>query len=96
MHSTAALPIAPKLIHAGGEHGVVRDSNSGRQLLLPTATWCPMFASRTTHRAHYYEALNASPFADEAEWLGWRRKLSINGGGIVMDGGQSTSHWRYP
>eukprot|EP01050_Picozoa_sp_SAG11_P000986 SAG11_NODE_39_length_21630_cov_11.188658_5_plen_306_part_00 len=35
-------------------------------------------------RSHYYEALNASPFADEAEWLGWRRKLDINGGGIVM------------
>ena len=29
---------------------VVRDSNSGHQLLLPPANWCPMFASRTTHR----------------------------------------------
>ena len=27
---------------------VVRDSNSGHQLLLPPANWCPIFASRTT------------------------------------------------
>ena len=40
-----------------------------------------------------YEALNASPFADEAEWLGWRKDLAICGGGIVMDGGQ---HWLRP
>ena len=46
-----------------------------------------------TARAHYYEALNASPFADEAEWLGWRKDLAICGGGIVMDGGQ---HWLRP
>ena len=26
---------------------VVRDSNSGHQLLLPPANWCPSFASRT-------------------------------------------------
>ena len=30
-----------------------------------------------TVRAHYYEALNSSPFADESEWLGWRRKLAV-------------------
>ena len=27
---------------------VVRDSNSGHQLLLPPANWCPIFASGTT------------------------------------------------
>ena len=27
---------------------MVRDSNSGHQLLLPPANWCPTFASRTT------------------------------------------------
>ena len=27
---------------------VVRYSNSGHQLLLPPANWCPIFASRTT------------------------------------------------
>ena len=27
---------------------MVRESNSGHQLLLPPANWCPMFASRTT------------------------------------------------
>ena len=29
---------------------VVQTSNSGHQLLLPPANWCPIFASRTTHR----------------------------------------------
>ena len=33
-------------VHDGS--GVVRASNSGRQLLLPPAHWCPVFASRTT------------------------------------------------
>ena len=28
---------------------VVRDSNSGHQLTLPAADWCPIFASRITH-----------------------------------------------
>ena len=46
-----------------------------------------------TARSHYYEALNSSPFADEAEWLGWRKNLAICGGGIVLDGGQ---HWLRP
>ena len=27
---------------------MVRDSNSGHQLLLPPANWCPIFASRAT------------------------------------------------
>ena len=41
---------------------VVRDSNSGHQLLLPPANWCPMFAFRTTqHRT----VLEASP----GRWL---------------------------
>ena len=31
--------------------GCGRDSNSGHQLLLPTANWCPIFASRTTQGA---------------------------------------------
>ena len=29
--------------------GVVRDSNSGHQLLLPPANWCPIFASRAVN-----------------------------------------------
>ena len=28
---------------------VVRDPNSGHQLLFQPANWCPIFASRTTH-----------------------------------------------
>ena len=32
--------------------GVVRDSNSGHQLLLPTADWCPIFAVWTTRSWH--------------------------------------------
>ena len=30
---------------------VVRDSDSGHQLLLPPAKWCPIFAPRTTHNS---------------------------------------------
>ena len=30
---------------------VIQDFNSGRQLLLPPANWCPIFASRTTQIA---------------------------------------------
>ena len=30
------------------QSGVVRDSNSGHQMLFPPANWCPIFASRTT------------------------------------------------
>jgi predicted dehydrogenase len=59
-----------------------------KQLLDEGAIGAPV-----TARAHYYEALNASPFADEAEWLGWRKDLAICGCGIVMDGGQ---HWLRP
>ena len=32
--------------------GMVRDSNSGHQLLLPTADWCPIFAVWTTRSWH--------------------------------------------
>ena len=40
LHRSAGLDV--------GERCVVRDSNSGHQLLLPPANWCPIFASRTT------------------------------------------------
>ena len=45
-------------IQHGNYHdtGVVRDSNSGHQLLLPPANWCPIFASRTTHRSQRQRA----------------------------------------
>ena len=42
----------------------VRDSNSGHQLLLPPAKWCPIFAPRTT------QARPAS------SWPGWCRAKS--------------------
>ena len=35
-----------------GSRCVARDSNSGHQLLLPRANWCPIFAFRTTQVHH--------------------------------------------
>ena len=40
-----ALTAAEKV---GRSRCVVQTSNSGHQLLLPPANWCPIFASRTT------------------------------------------------
>ena len=36
---------------------MVRDSNSGHQLLFPPAKWCPMFASRTTQAPLFSKGL---------------------------------------
>ena len=43
--TAGAAPTTAKV--ESSERCVVRDSNSGHQLLLPPANWCPMFASRT-------------------------------------------------
>ena len=36
---------------------VVRDSNSGHQLLFPHANWCPTFASRATQALMHMGAM---------------------------------------
>ena len=50
-----------------------RASNSGHQLLLPPADWCPMFASQTTQgrgcveRGSYFVAAGGAWPADRAD-----------------------------
>ena len=39
---------------------MVRHSNSGLQLLLPLANWCPIFASRATQAAFYRQEAAAA------------------------------------
>ena len=50
MPAQPSMPQKPlQTMHVTGRC-VVRDSESGHQLLLlPPANWCPIFASRTTH-----------------------------------------------
>ena len=55
---------------------VVQESNSGHQLLLPPANWCPIIASRTTHRCHSSGCMLKPP------WVGLCRRPRFSKVGI--------------
>ena len=53
LHSTNSVLLNSTLglfLKLSDHPGVVRDSNSGHQLRLPPANWCPIFAPRTTQQ----------------------------------------------